>query len=208
MQVFVIESIVCFLYALSATTVFVLLHLFFAWFIQYGLAVKLLQSEDLVMTFLFLLDCAMSWVCKISLFCNCADIICSICHWLWWHQSKHLVALYLGCKFLILLSFWEIVLLVNAFSQKLSSVCSGSWMVAGNWFWWLQVGNLSSTALETHVWYKTKFEDYPESRRALLPYIFWRECKLHMNCSGLCNHSTRQLIWKFNCNPTYKKGSF
>jgi hypothetical protein len=97
MKVFVKESIVWFFYALSATTVFVLLHLFFAWFVQYGLAVKLLQSEELVMTFLSLLDCATSSVCKISLFCNCAGIICRICHWLWWHQSKHLVALCLGC---------------------------------------------------------------------------------------------------------------
>jgi len=49
--------------------------------------------------------------------------------------------------------------------------CGGTNLNIWLLFAWV-VGNLSPTALETHVWYKTKFEDYPESRRALLPYIF------------------------------------
>lgn len=31
--------------------------------------------------------------------------------------------------------------------------------------------NITHSALRTHSWYKQKFEDYPRSRRAIIPFL-------------------------------------
>jgi hypothetical protein len=36
----------------------------------------------------------------------------------------------------------------------------------------MQAGNLGVTAVETHKWYKEKFEDYPASRKAIIPFLY------------------------------------
>lgn len=38
-------------------------------------------------------------------------------------------------------------------------------------FYWVQVANLAFAAVETHSWYRQKFEDYPSSRFAIIPFI-------------------------------------
>ena len=37
----------------------------------------------------------------------------------------------------------------------------------------LQVLNLWIVAIDTHKWYKAKFEDYPLSRKAIIPFVYW-----------------------------------
>ena len=42
--------------------------------------------------------------------------------------------------------------------------------------WWLVVvyvlASLGLSARQTHAWYRTKYEDYPKQRRAIIPWIW------------------------------------
>ncbi len=117
-QVSVTEGITC-LYScapniLSATTVFVSLHLFFAWSVQCGLTVKLSESQDLVMTFISCYIVPLPEFARSFSFLQLSMcIVCRICHWLWWHQSKHPVPLCLG----LYVPFPFIILRLNAFGE-------------------------------------------------------------------------------------------
>ena len=46
-----------------------------------------------------------------------------------------------------------------------------TWSLAGLAFAVLTLANLLPRALATHKWYRAKFPDYPESRRAVIPYV-------------------------------------
>jgi len=47
-----------------------------------------------------------------------------------------------------------------------------TWSPAGLAFALYSVANLAPRAWSNHRWYQDKFEDYPEQRKALVPYIF------------------------------------
>jgi 3-oxo-5-alpha-steroid 4-dehydrogenase 1 len=46
-----------------------------------------------------------------------------------------------------------------------------SWSLAGAAFAIFTFANLAPRALANHRWYRDKFDDYPQSRRALIPYL-------------------------------------
>ena len=46
-----------------------------------------------------------------------------------------------------------------------------SWSLAGLAFWVFVSANLIPRAYATHRWYHDKFEDYPEERKAIIPFL-------------------------------------
>jgi len=47
-----------------------------------------------------------------------------------------------------------------------------TWSLAGTAFAVLTMANLVPRALAIHSWYKSEFDDYPRSRKAIVPYVF------------------------------------
>jgi len=47
-----------------------------------------------------------------------------------------------------------------------------TWSVAGLSFAVFTAANLAPRALSNHRWYRERFQDYPEERRALIPFLF------------------------------------
>ncbi|MEM6929685.1 MAG: hypothetical protein AAF602_22285 [Myxococcota bacterium] len=46
-----------------------------------------------------------------------------------------------------------------------------TWSLAGLGFAVYSVANLLPRALQHHRWYRATFDDYPTSRRALIPFV-------------------------------------
>lgn len=46
-----------------------------------------------------------------------------------------------------------------------------TWSVGALFVWAISVANLVPRALQTHRWYRERFEDYPPERRALIPFL-------------------------------------
>ena len=46
-----------------------------------------------------------------------------------------------------------------------------TWSLGATFIVLITIGNLVPRALQTHRWYREKFEDYPEERRALIPFV-------------------------------------
>lgn len=46
-----------------------------------------------------------------------------------------------------------------------------SWSLAGLFIFLVSAGNLVPRAFATHRWYRARFPDYPQERRALVPFL-------------------------------------
>lgn len=68
---------------------------------------------------------------------------------------------------------YELITCPNYFGEMLiwGGFALATWSLAGLSFLLFTVANLLPRALSNHKWYKEKFEDYPEKRRALIPFI-------------------------------------
>lgn len=47
-----------------------------------------------------------------------------------------------------------------------------TWSLAGTAFFLFTIANLAPRAIMIHKWYKNNFEEYPEGRKAILPFIY------------------------------------
>jgi len=47
-----------------------------------------------------------------------------------------------------------------------------TWSLAGAAFAFLTISNLAPRAVAIHRWYKTEFDDYPKSRKAIIPFVY------------------------------------
>lgn len=47
-----------------------------------------------------------------------------------------------------------------------------TWSIPGLLFAWLTIANLVPRARSNHLWYKQRFPDYPQNRKALLPFVW------------------------------------